>query len=238
MDFVNIIRNRGLTWLVASALLLIIMAAPLVAAAAAPNKPHTLTGIAKHNQVELKWRAPTGGATVAAYRIYRRTVGTHAAGDYANWTKFNPTGTGTTYTDSADMGGSKRYVYKVSALSGGDESSKTSFYYAIVSNNARSDDQIWKSNSLKASVSGNNAVLKWKVISTTGVTGYKILRKEVGTDAIMVTLVDNTGSRSRTYTDTNLTSGNTYSYRVRARYSHGGSSGVGNGTKYAKVTIP
>ena len=200
MNFANIIGNRGLTWLVASALLLIIMAVPLVAEAAAPNKPHSLTGIAKHNQVELKWSAPTGGASVTAYRIYRRTVGTDSAGDYASWTKFNPTGTGTTYTDSANMGGSKRYVYKVAALNGSDESSKTSFYYAIVSNSTRSNAQLWKSHSLNASASGNTASLEWKIISTTGVTGYKILRREIGTDDNMVDLAGNTGSKSRTYT--------------------------------------
>ena len=74
-------------------------------------------------------------------------------------------------------------------------------------------------------MSGANAVLEWKVISTTGVTGYQILRKQMGTNNRFEVLVDDTGNRDRTYTDTTVGSNNTYSYRVRARYDHGGASG-------------
>ena len=238
MHLANVFRNLGLTALVAGAVLAATSAVPLIAEAVAPNRPHSLTGIAKHNQVELKWRAPSGGAVPDGYRIYRRDVSSQNAGAFTQLV--SDTGnTNTTDTDMDTMTGKRRYVYRVSALDGSDESTgKTGYYHAIVSDVVRTDGEIWKSHSVEASVSGANAVLEWKVISTTGVTGYQILRKQVGADNRFEVLENDTGNRDRTYTDTNVQTDNTYSYRVKARYDHGGASGVGNATKYAKVTIP
>ena len=211
-----------------------------VGAPPAPNRPHSLKGLVAHDQVELAWAAPNGGGTPDGYRILRRDQSSQTAGTFT--TLVEDTGSAArTYTDTDSMSGKHRYIYRVAALNGTVVSTKkTGLFKALVPSEALTDPKTWKSHNLKAEVSGSAVDLKWQVRSTIGVTGYQILRREVGVDNIgdFTTLVDDTGSRSRTYTDSSVALGNTYVYRVKAHYSHGNKSGLGAATKFAKVTIP
>jgi hypothetical protein len=67
------------------------------------------------------------------------------------------------------------------------------------------------------SISGVDVNLSWSAPSSDGgraVSGYRIQRSTDG--VIFTTLVDNTNSTGTTYSDTNLTPGRTYTYRVAA----------------------
>ena len=67
------------------------------------------------------------------------------------------------------------------------------------------------------SLSSNNITLTWAAVSSTGgqaVTGYRIQRSN--DDSTWTTIVANSGSTTRSYTDTNLTFGLTYYYRIAA----------------------
>jgi hypothetical protein len=67
------------------------------------------------------------------------------------------------------------------------------------------------------SVSGVDIALSWSAPSSNGgraVSGYRIQRSTDG--VTFTTIVDNTNSTGTTYTDTNLTPGRTYTYRVAA----------------------
>jgi len=67
------------------------------------------------------------------------------------------------------------------------------------------------------SASGADINLSWSAPSSDGgraITGYRIQRSTDGVS--FTTLVDNTNSTSTTYTDSNLTPGRTYTYRVAA----------------------
>ena len=86
--------------------------------------------------------------------------------------------------------------------------------------------------SLTASISGGNIVLTWNQTPDKTVTGYLILRRrpKEGETQLKV-YVSNTGSKNRTYTDTNAPSGTTYVYRVKALNSNGDESSVSNFVK-------
>ena len=84
----------------------------------------------------------------------------------------------------------------------------------------------------------SNVVLKWQVAGTYKVNGYRITRKTKG--GSWGTLVDDTGSNHRNYTDSTTQADETYTYRVEARYCGSGCSnnsceGFGNGSALAKV---
>ena len=86
---------------------------------------------------------------------------------------------------------------------------------------------------LTASISGGNIVLTWNQPTDKSITGYQILRRrpKEGETQLKV-YVNNTGSKNRTYTDTDAPSGTTYVYRVKALNSSGDESSVSN---FAKV---
>ena len=148
------------------------------------------------------------------------------------------------------MGGQREYSYKVAAVNDDGTSSRTGEFVALVPANYLSNADTWRSHSLTATRSGSNVTLNWEVISTASVTGYKIRRKAVG--ARWETVVGNTVSGDRTYTDVNLTTGKTYKYKVRAHYEHAvtyqenedgemekwGTYGMGTASNRAVVTIP
>ena len=111
----------------------------------------------------------------------------------------------TTWTDTGLNRGDK-WIYRVAARKGtndnaGNVSNFTSYYRAIVSNAQCSNDgKKYKAHTLRATVDGsNNVVLKWQVAGTYKVNGYRITRKTKGGN--WGTLVDDTGSDVRKYTD-------------------------------------
>jgi hypothetical protein len=74
--------------------------------------------------------------------------------------------------------------------------------------------------SLTSDNSSSSITLTWTDSQTEAVTGYKVIRKTVLTDnfTTVSTITDNT---TRTYADTDVSTGGTYWYRVRAYNSNG-----------------
>ena len=87
---------------------------------------------------------------------------------------------------------------------------------------------------LTATVDGDGSVtLNWNAPDDGPVTGYQILRRQPGEGehALSVYVAD-TGSTATSYTDTGVTAGTLYVYRVKAINS----AGVGQRSKNVKVT--
>ena len=86
---------------------------------------------------------------------------------------------------------------------------------------------------LTAVVENGNIVLNWSVPSDESVTGYQVLRRRPheGEETLLV-YVENTGSTATTFTDTDVTSGVRYVYRVKAINS----AGVGAQSNFARAT--
>lgn len=89
--------------------------------------------------------------------------------------------------------------------------------------------------SLTATVNGTGVALAWTAPATTGgspVTGYRIERSVTG--GAFTTLVADTGSPATTHTDTTVTAGQSYSYRVAAITA----AGAGNPSAPATAAVP
>ena len=211
------------------------------------KKPHSLKGYTCENSVTLHWQLPNDEPT-GEYRfnIYRHTAGAtaKAQGDAPLHSIAAGDPPVTTWTDTGLNSGDK-WVYRVATRKGGNNNASnvsnfTSYYRAIVSNAQCSNNgKKYKAHTLRATVDGsNNVVLKWQVAGTHKVNGYRITRKTKG--GSWTTLVDDTGSNDRNYTDSTTQSGQTYAYRVEARYRGSGCSnnsceGFGHGSALAKV---
>ena len=224
------------------------------------EKPHSLRGIAHGTSVDLLWQPPTTAETDAhRYTIIRKVAGSNtelrcnlawsnSADPDETWadtgactiTVGNNTlqAQNTAYND-ANFGPGK-YIYRVIMNQGvGSDSNATSFYKAIVIGRARTMAEKYKAYHLQASATGGNVDLKWGVISTSRVGGYKIKRKAAGGE--WETLVADTNSGSRTYTDSTVSTGTKYAYRVQTRYRpsgcyNNGCEEFGNATRFVKIT--
>ena len=119
-----------------------------------PTAPTGLTATAGNGKVSLSWTASTGAT---AYNVYRSTTtGTE--------TLYNsPSGTATTYLDTAASNGT-HYYYKVTALNGSGESVKSS--------EANTTPQLSAPTGLTASGSGYTINLAWTAV--TNATSYNV----------------------------------------------------------------
>ena len=247
----TMILNQGRSWLVLAAIGIAAMALSLIpmstAEAALPssNKPHSLRGVVS-DTVTLYWQPPpTAPSGTHRYRIFRKDLsdGTETMMFSQSSGSADPA---ETYTDDAVVGGGK-YVYRVATFKNSEISPKTSYFKAIVSHNARSDAAKYKAHTLRANVNSNDLVLRWEVISTHRVNGYRILRRDVGGSNMWTTLVDDTSTvqkgQLRKYTDATAQSGQTYRYRVQTRYratgcSNNGCESFGKATAQATIAAP
>ena len=210
------------------------------------KKPHSLKGFTCNNTVTLHWQLPTTEPTGEyMFNVYRHVAGGTAKvqGEAPEHTTVAGQPPVTTWTDTGLTRGDK-WVYRVATRQGSDNnagnvSSFTSYYRAIVSNaQCTNNGKKYKAHTLRATLSGGNVVLKWQVAGTYRVNGYKITRKTRG--ASWETLVNDTGSNVRNYTDSTTQAGETYAYRVQARYrgsgcSNNGCEGLGFASKLAKI---
>ncbi len=166
---------------------------PMEAKSVTPTAPSAPTlSISKSNgKINLSWNAVEGANK---YWVYRSTDGTNY--------KYYDTTTKTGYTNSSVTSGTK-YYYKVKAVSTFSGKDYSSGY-----SNAKSTIPL-STPSLKPSLSTGKAALSWT--SVTGATKYWIYRS---TDGVNFKYYDSTTKTS--YTNSSVTAGTTYYYKVRA----------------------
>src|SRR5438445_4550783 len=177
------------------------------------SAPQNLVATPGKTQVALTWSAPAsnGGATITGYSVYR---GTASNGEDA--TPIATVGT-TSYTDSGLTNG-QTYFYKVTAVNsvGGSSQSNEASATPVAIPSAPQN---------LVAFSGNAQVgLTWSAPSSNGgsaITGYDVYRGTLpgGEGATPIATVGTTS-----YTDSGLTNGQTYYYKVTAINSAGQSS--------------
>ena len=185
--------------------------------------PSPPTGLAatplSYSQINLSWTTPSsnGGSSILGYEIER------SANGGATWSPVMPdTGsTATTFSDTG-LGAGKTYLYRVSAIN--------SMGTSIPSNLASSTTLATVSSSptslTATAVSSSKITLSWVAPGWNGgaaITGYEVERSNDGVSGWSV-LAASTGSTSTTYSDTTVSSGTTYYYRVSAINSAGSST--------------
>ena len=183
-------------------------ACPLVAPAAPGNlTAGTVTG----TSVPLSWDAVTGAAK---YRVEYRL------GDPDDWAVDDDTITGTSHTVDALSCGTA-YEFRVSAYGDGTTAAAawgTGSGVQTASTGACPLVAPAAPGNLTAVVNADgHIVLSWTAPDDDSITGYQILRRRPteGEDTLLV-YVENTGDTTTTYTDTNVTAGVRYVYRVKA----------------------
>ena len=150
---------------------------------------------AGYNSIKLSWKAVQGAS---GYMIYRATS---SGGAYSKL----KTQTGTSFRDSGLTTG-KTYYYKVRAYQESESATMYSQYTAV-----KSAKPIPATPSVRAVSAGYNSIkLSWKAIK--GASGYTIYRATSSGGAYSK-LKAQTGT---SFTDSSLTTGKTYYYKVRA----------------------
>ena len=176
--------------------------------ATSPSAPRYLTVVSGNAEIALNWSAPTsnGGVVISGYKVYRGTV---SGGEVPLTTL----GSVLNFTD-ADLTNGQAYYYKVSAVNTVGE--------GPVSAEANATPATLPSAPLHLTAVADNAqvTLNWTASASNGgaaITGYKIYR---GTTAGGEELLATVGNVLN-YTDTGLTNGQTYYYKVSAVNSVG-----------------
>ncbi len=178
----------------------------------APPAPSNLSATAGTGQVSLSWSASTGAAS---YNVYR---GTAAGGESATPLATNITAT--SYVDSSVINGTK-YFYKVAAVNAGGTSGMSNEVSATPAAPKLSPPAA--PTGLTATQVGRRATLEWTASS--GATSYNVYRGTTsdgeGTTPIA------TGITTTSFTNTGLTKGQTYFFKVAA-VNAGGTSALSN----------
>ena len=188
-----------------------------------PDAPTSLTATPLPGaQIKLDWIAPVNnnGDAVNSYQIERSL-------DNVSWSVLINTGTtSVTYTDTG-LNTPQTYYYRVSATSGYGTGAASNMASAIASD---VPDQV--TGLTGTALPSAEIKLDWTTPANNGyqISGYLIERSTDG-GATWGTLVADTQSQAITYTDTALTIGNTYNYRVAAI------NAVGTGTVSSDVAV-
>lgn len=178
-----------------------------------PSAP-ALTTANGANGVSLTWTSPAsdGGGPITSYHVYRSSGGGGAT--------LLGSPTALAWLDTTAVRGTT-YTYTVTAINsageGGPSNAATGVSYTVPGAPA-----------LTVTASGSNAALSWTVADNGGapITGYQVLR---GTSAGAETALATTTSGS--YTDSGLTVGQTYFYKVVA------ANAAGTGTPSPEVSF-
>ncbi|MDD1756995.1 MAG: fibronectin type III domain-containing protein, partial [Methanomassiliicoccales archaeon] len=176
--------------------------------ATVPSAPQSLSAAPGNAQITVTWTAPSsnGGSTINGYKIYR---GTSAQGE----TLLTTLGNVLTYLDSGLTNG-QTYYYKVSALNSVGEGAQSAEASAVPVT-VPSPPTLISSTPANAQV-----VLAWTAPSNNGgssITNYKVYRGTSSGGETLLTTIGNLLS----LTDTGLTNGQTYYYKVSAVNSVG-----------------
>jgi len=170
-----------------------------------PSPPANLQAYGTGSSIVLNWEPPlyTGGSTITNYRIYRGTAsGTE--------TLLTTLGNVSTYTDTGVAVGTTYYYYVTAVNAVGESNRSNEVSATVLPPQPPSPPRNLTGYSYNAT-----ACLKWEEPANTGnaqITNYRIYR---GTTPSTETLYAITGN-VLAYTDTNVTTGNTYYYKVTA----------------------
>ena len=183
------------------------------ATASVPSGPTNLRAIAGNGSVTLTWAASTSGSPTS-YRVYR---GTKSDGE-VNTPVGTTSGTTTTFTDTGLRNGTTYYYFvsAANAVGGSPNSNEVSAVPAGVATLPAAPT------GLVASAGNASVGLTWTASS--GATGYNIYR---GTTPGGESGTPVGTSTSTSFTNTGLTNGTTYYYRVAATNT-AGTSGNSN----------
>ena len=176
---------------------------------AIPSAPQNLQATVSNFQVSLSWSPPgnNGGSAITNYNIYR---GTSSGSEFL----FAQIGNLTSYIDTAVTKG-QVYYYKVEAInSAGGESSQSNEASVTIPSTPPSAPQ-----NFAAGGENTQVVLEWSTPNNGGsaITNYNIYKSTTSGTETLLTTVGNVNS----YTDTGLTNGQTYYYKVSAVNSLG-----------------
>lgn len=176
-----------------------------------PAAPASLTATAASpTSVNLSWAASSGAT---AYRLQRKT-GSAAYADLPGATNL----TGITFNDTGAAPGTT-YTYRVAAQNaGGVGDYKES---APVTTPGTPQAPGNPTNFRSTAVTGSSVSLAWDPPSPNNATGYTLERKSGSSSYIQIATPTST-----TYTDTGLTPGTAYTYRLKAVNAVGSSSGL------------
>ena len=195
--------------------------------ATSPSAPSLNNATAGNGSVTLAWSSPAsnGGSAVTGYKVYR---GTSSGGE----TLLTALGNVTTFTDSGLTNGTT-YYYKVSAVNSVGESVASNELSAKPAAGAT----VPGAPTLNSATPGNGTVaLAWSAPASNGgstITGYRIYRGTTSGGETPLTTLANVTS----WTDTGLSNGTTYYYKVSALNSVG--EGVASNEMPAKpATVP
>jgi cellulose 1,4-beta-cellobiosidase len=184
--------------------------------------------------VVLKWTqgtvpanstCPTAGAStaVSSSNIYRATTpGGEPADGGTTLVRLSPAVT--TYTDASALTPGTTYYYKVSAVNCNGESPQSNEASALIPNNAVPSAPT----GLTATPTAASAsiTLKWQTVASNVPIFYNVFRAENKNTNYQ--RVNSARVKGTTYTDSALTAGNTYHYRVKSWTATGGGSAYSN----------
>lgn len=146
------------------------------------------------NSITVKWNKVTG---VDSYNIYRHTDG--------NWVKIATVeNTATSYKDD-DVKSAVKYYYTVTAVKDNTES-------YLGEENTKSATYVNMPSKLSATLTATGISLSWEI--TDDLTNFVIYKKEKGQKEWSV--LKTTSSNVTTYLDTEVSSGVTYEYAIKA----------------------
>ena len=207
-------------------------ATPAAVTATAPTAPQSLAATGGNGSVQLSWSAPSsnGGSPISGYNVYRGTT----SGGEGSTPIGTVNGTTTSFNDLSATNGTS-YYYTVKAVNAVGTS--------VPSNEANATPTATTPSAptgLVASAGNGQVVLSWTVPTSDGgspITGYNVYRSTSpngeGSTPVATAV-------SSTYTDTGLTNGTKYYYKVAAVNAVGTSqqSGEASATPQAAATVP
>jgi len=198
-----------------------------------PSAPQSLTATAGSGSVSLTWAAPVsdGGAAITGYDIYR---GTSPGAESATPVAVNVPGTA--FTDNGLTNG-VTYYYKVAAVNSVGVSAQSNETFAtsqLVQATVPSAPT-----GLTATGGNGTAKLNWTAPASNGgsaITGYDIYRGTSPGGEAATPVASNVAGTS--FTDTGLTNGTTYYYKVAAVNAVGISAPSGEASATPLATVP
>jgi len=203
--------------------------------ASPPDAPKDLTADdVSPTQIDLQWTEPDddGGSVILAYKIEYYIPGQESCCKVLD----ADTGNANTQYSHTNAATGKTYIYQVSAINLDGTSEPSSQAVATTSASSEPPEDIPPnpiSGLTAVDLSPTDVLVSWNAPTANNgpfVTSYKIERK-VGSGSF-TTLVADTGSTAKTYTNSGLTTGTTYTYKVYAINS----IGISNSTSEASAT--